>query len=58
MITFNSKEVFGAERNESLEVKIRGVMIIAQEFPGGGEAAIRANQPESPHGLIKYMHRT
>ena len=51
-------EVFGGEGNERLEVKIGGVMMIAQEFPGGGEATIRANQPESPHGLITYMHRT
>ena len=51
-------EVFGGKGNDRLEVKIGGVMMIAQEFPGGGEAAIRANQPESPHGLITYMHRT
>ena len=51
-------EVFGGEGNERLGGKIGGVMMIAQEFPGGGEATIRANQPESPHGLITYMHRT
>ena len=48
-------EVIGGEGNERLEVKIGGVMMIAQEFPGGREAAIRANQPESPHGLITYI---
>ena len=52
-------EVFGGEGNERLEVKIGGgVIMIAQEFPGGREATIRANQPESPHGLITYMDRT